>query len=87
MHEAIGYNVRMPRSPLAAFHVESLNQNDVLQTATPPPGHYGSAAPSRPPSRTNSKNALDRMVDWTAGDAGMSKYGSKANWAGINALQ
>ena len=58
---------------LTAFHIESLDQNDVVQGVTPPPGQYGSqygsAAPSRPPSRTNNKHALDNMVSWTASEA------------------
>ncbi|PTB69575.1 hypothetical protein BBK36DRAFT_1165829 [Trichoderma citrinoviride] len=34
---------------------------------TPPPS-YAAGAPSRPPSRSNNRSPLGRMVEWTAGD-------------------
>ncbi|KAL7945544.1 hypothetical protein V8C42DRAFT_323454 [Trichoderma barbatum] len=49
-----------------SFHIESLDGNDIIQGVTPPPPGYG--APSRPPSRSNDRSPLGRMVDWTAGD-------------------
>lgn len=53
----------------AAFHIESMNKNDGVKCITPPPEHYRQTAPSRPPSRSNGRSPLGRMVDWTAGDA------------------
>ncbi|KAL6878982.1 hypothetical protein J3F83DRAFT_271607 [Trichoderma novae-zelandiae] len=51
-----------------SFHIESLNGNDIVQGVTPPPS-YAAGAPSRPPSRSNDKSPLGRMIEWTAGDA------------------
>ncbi|UNI18680.1 hypothetical protein JDV02_004933 [Purpureocillium takamizusanense] len=50
-----------------SFHVESMGQNEVIQGVTPPPENYGPGAPSRPPSRSNDRSPLGRMVDWAAG--------------------
>ncbi|KJZ71903.1 hypothetical protein HIM_08748 [Hirsutella minnesotensis 3608] len=50
-----------------SFHIESMGQNEVIQGVTPPPDGYGPGAPSRPPSRSNDRSPLGRMVDWTAG--------------------
>ncbi|KAG7148614.1 hypothetical protein HYQ46_002526 [Verticillium longisporum] len=53
-----------------AFNVDAPD-NAVIQGVTPPPeSSYwpGSGAPSRPPSRTNNKSPLGRMIDWTVGD-------------------
>ncbi|POR37933.1 Uncharacterized protein TPAR_01866 [Tolypocladium paradoxum] len=50
-----------------SFHIESMGQNDVIQGVTPPPEGYGPGAPSRPPSRSNDRSPLGRMVEWTAG--------------------
>ncbi|KAJ6438315.1 LOW QUALITY PROTEIN: ubiquitin interaction domain-containing protein [Purpureocillium lavendulum] len=67
----------------AAFHIESMGQNDVIQGVTPPPENYGAGAPSRPPSRSNDRSPLGRMVDWTAGpDApGTADFLSRVNAA------
>ncbi|PHH70585.1 hypothetical protein CDD80_5903 [Ophiocordyceps camponoti-rufipedis] len=58
-----------PASPLthAAFHIESMNQNDIIMGVTPPPDGGGLGAPSRPPSRSNDRSPLGRMVEWAAG--------------------
>lgn len=53
-----------------SFHVESLTQNDDIPSGTPPRDPYASGAPSRPPSRSNDKSPLGRMVDWQAGTVG-----------------
>ncbi|KAM4056354.1 ubiquitin interaction domain-containing protein [Hirsutella rhossiliensis] len=50
-----------------SFHIESMGPNDVIQGVTPPPEGCGPGAPSRPPSRSNNRSPLGRMVDWTAG--------------------
>ncbi|KOS21282.1 hypothetical protein ESCO_006709 [Escovopsis weberi] len=52
-----------------SFHIESVNQNDIIQGVTPPPPGYAVGAPSRPPSRSNDRSPISRMVDWTANDA------------------
>ncbi|KAI5461474.1 hypothetical protein BGZ63DRAFT_356951 [Mariannaea sp. PMI_226] len=52
-----------------SFHIESPGHNDIIQGVTPPPDSYAPGAPSRPPSRTNSRSPLGRMVDWTAESA------------------
>lgn len=52
-----------------SFHIESSNQNDIVSGATPPPDAHGLTAPSRPPSRTNNRSPLARVVDWTAVNA------------------
>ncbi|EFZ04424.2 ubiquitin interaction domain-containing protein [Metarhizium robertsii ARSEF 23] len=52
----------------AAFHIESINKNDGIKSNTPPLEGYGPMAPSRPPSRSNGRSPLGRMVDWAAGD-------------------
>lgn len=56
-------------SNILAFHIESPNQNDVIHGVTPPPESYGMGAPSRPPSRSNNRSPLGRIIDWTAADA------------------
>lgn len=53
----------------AAFHIESLEGNDIIQGVTPPPPSYAIGAPSRPPSRSNNRSPLGNMIDWTAEDA------------------
>lgn len=50
-----------------SFHIESMNQNDIIMGVTPPPDGGGLGAPSRPPSRSNDRSPLGRMVDWAAG--------------------
>lgn len=55
---------------VAAFHIESPGQNEVIQGVTPPPDSYALGAPSRPPSRSNSRSPLGRMVDWSANESG-----------------
>lgn len=50
-----------------SFHIESLNGNDIIQGVTPPPS-YTAGAPSRPPSRSNNRSPLGRMIEWSAGD-------------------
>ncbi|KFA62131.1 hypothetical protein S40285_01648 [Stachybotrys chlorohalonatus IBT 40285] len=52
-----------------SFHIESPSQGDAIQSATPPPD-YPVGAPSRPPSRTNNRSPLGRVVDWTTGISG-----------------
>lgn len=52
-----------------SFHIESLEGNDIIQGATPPPPSYPIGAPSRPPSRSNNRSPLGNMIDWTAADA------------------
>ncbi|KAK5993638.1 hypothetical protein PT974_07073 [Cladobotryum mycophilum] len=52
-----------------SFHIESVNQNDIIQGVTPPPPDYAAGAPSRPPSRSNDRSPLGRVVDWAASDA------------------
>ncbi|KAL3957356.1 hypothetical protein ACCO45_007934 [Purpureocillium lilacinum] len=66
-----------------SFHVESMGQNEVIQGVTPPPENYGPGAPSRPPSRSNDRSPLGRMVDWAAGpDApGTADFLSRVNAA------
>ncbi|PFH56964.1 hypothetical protein XA68_15696 [Ophiocordyceps unilateralis] len=49
----------------SSFHIESMNQNDIIIGVTPPPEGIG--APSRPPSRSNDRSPLGKMVDWTVG--------------------
>ncbi|KAH6611318.1 ubiquitin interaction domain-containing [Trichoderma cornu-damae] len=51
-----------------SFHIESLDGNDIIQGVTPPPPGYSVGAPSRPPSRSNTRSPLGRMIEWTAGD-------------------
>ncbi|RDA94214.1 hypothetical protein CP533_0605 [Ophiocordyceps camponoti-saundersi (nom. inval.)] len=51
----------------SSFHIESMNQNDMLLGVTPPPDGCNVGAPSRPPSRSNDRSPLGRMVDWAAG--------------------
>ncbi|KAI9149409.1 hypothetical protein HJFPF1_11461 [Paramyrothecium foliicola] len=51
-----------------SFHIESPSQNDAIQGSTPPPEGYAPGAPSRPPSRTNSRSPLGRAVDWAVGN-------------------
>ncbi|PHH90493.1 hypothetical protein CDD83_3526 [Cordyceps sp. RAO-2017] len=62
-----------------SFHIESMGQNDVILGVTPPPERGGPGAPSRPPSRSNTRSPLGAMVDWTAGGdtAGGSSTHSK----------
>ncbi|KAH7152117.1 ubiquitin interaction domain-containing protein, partial [Dactylonectria estremocensis] len=48
-----------------SFHIESPDHNSVIQGVTPPPDSYPPGAPSRPPSRTNNRSPLGRIVDWT----------------------
>lgn len=45
-----------------------MNNNDAIQGVTPPPEAYGPTAPSRPPSRSNTKSPLGRVVDWAGND-------------------
>ncbi|KAF7544027.1 hypothetical protein G7Z17_g10270 [Cylindrodendrum hubeiense] len=52
-----------------SFHIESPDPNSIIQGVTPPPDAYPPGAPSRPPSRTNNRSPLGRMVDWTASTA------------------
>ncbi|KHO00332.1 ubiquitin interaction domain-containing protein [Metarhizium album ARSEF 1941] len=49
--------------------VNPAGRNDGIKSNTPPPEVYGSMAPSRPPSRSNGRSPLGRMVDWAAGDS------------------
>ncbi|KAH7165866.1 hypothetical protein EDB81DRAFT_838519 [Dactylonectria macrodidyma] len=49
-----------------SFHIESPDHNSIIQGVTPPPDSYPPGAPSRPPSRTNNRSPLGRIVDWTA---------------------
>lgn len=49
-----------------SFHIESPDPHSIIQGVTPPPDAYPPGAPSRPPSRTNNRSPLGRMVDWTA---------------------
>ncbi|KAK1983471.1 ubiquitin interaction domain-containing protein [Colletotrichum cereale] len=60
-----------PNNTGIAFNIEAPD-NAVIQGVTPPPdtGFYGpsAGAPSRPPSRTNNRSPLGRMIEWTAGD-------------------
>ncbi|EFQ27956.1 ubiquitin interaction domain-containing protein [Colletotrichum graminicola M1.001] len=60
-----------PNNTGIAFNIEAPD-NAVIQGVTPPPdtGFYGPSvgAPSRPPSRTNNRSPLGRMIEWTAGD-------------------
>ncbi|KAF4976047.1 hypothetical protein FZEAL_7225 [Fusarium zealandicum] len=51
-----------------SFHIES-SDNDVIQGITPPGDSYPSAAPSRPPSRSNNRSPLGRIADWSAANA------------------
>ncbi|UPK95061.1 hypothetical protein LCI18_005996 [Fusarium solani-melongenae] len=48
-----------------SFHIES-SDHDVIQGVTPPPDSYALGAPSRPPSRSNNRSPLGRMVELTA---------------------
>ncbi|KAM5342343.1 hypothetical protein ACJ41O_013309 [Fusarium nematophilum] len=48
-----------------SFHIEA-SDNGIIQGVTPPPDAYAPGAPSRPPSRSNNRSPLGRMVDWTA---------------------
>ncbi|PNY27740.1 Uncharacterized protein TCAP_02329, partial [Tolypocladium capitatum] len=50
-----------------SFHIETTGQDDDMPSVTPPPEGYGPGAPSRPPSRSNDRSPLGRVVDWTAG--------------------
>ncbi|KAH7318359.1 hypothetical protein B0I35DRAFT_431904 [Stachybotrys elegans] len=54
-----------------SFHIESPSQNDVIQGVTPPPTVYGPGAPSRPPSRTNNRSPLSKIVDWALPENGI----------------
>ncbi|KAG5993663.1 hypothetical protein E4U54_003292 [Claviceps lovelessii] len=51
-----------------SFHIESTNDNNVIQGVTPPPEPYGSTAPSRPPSRSNNMSPFGRVLDWAGHD-------------------
>ncbi|KAJ6789720.1 hypothetical protein PWT90_00584 [Aphanocladium album] len=67
------FHVEQPNpNPNPSFFIESMNssvhESDVIQGVTPPPDRYGPGAPSRPPSRSNAKSPLGRMVDMTASD-------------------
>ncbi|KAK2595163.1 hypothetical protein QQS21_007123 [Conoideocrella luteorostrata] len=53
-----------------SFHIESMTDTDVIQGVTPPPEPYGPIAPSRPPSRSNDKSPLCRMLDWVENETG-----------------
>ena len=59
-------------NPNPSFYVESMDssmhEGGVIQGVTPPPDRYSVGAPSRPPSRSNAKSPLGRMVDMTASD-------------------
>ncbi|KAF5008094.1 hypothetical protein FDECE_5620 [Fusarium decemcellulare] len=48
-----------------SFHIEA-SDHGVIQGVTPPPDPYAPGAPSRPPSRSNNRSPLGRIVDWTA---------------------
>jgi hypothetical protein len=50
---------------MAAFHIESMNQNDTILGTSPPQESYRLAAPSRPPSRNSNRSPLGQMVNWT----------------------
>lgn len=60
-------------NPNPSFYIESMDssmhESDVIQGFTPPPDRFGLGAPSRPPSRSNTKSPLGRLVDLTAADA------------------
>ncbi|QPG97190.1 hypothetical protein C2857_005929 [Epichloe festucae Fl1] len=58
-----------------SFHIESMNNNDAIQGVTPPPEAYGPTAPSRPPSRSNTKSPLGRVVDWAGNDVPAASTG------------
>ncbi|KAG5980834.1 hypothetical protein E4U55_003565 [Claviceps digitariae] len=60
-----------------AFHIESTNDNNVIQGVTPPPEPYGSTAPSRPPSRSNNMSPLGRMLDWAGHDVPVTTGASR----------
>ncbi|KPM41253.1 hypothetical protein AK830_g5329 [Neonectria ditissima] len=49
-----------------SFHIESPDPSSIIQGVTPQPDAYASGAPSRPPSRTNTRSPLGRVVDWAA---------------------
>ncbi|RCI17331.1 hypothetical protein L249_1991 [Ophiocordyceps polyrhachis-furcata BCC 54312] len=42
----------------SSFHIESMNQNDIILGVTPPADGCGVGAPSRPPSRSNDRSPL-----------------------------
>ncbi|KAK7421394.1 hypothetical protein QQX98_002288 [Neonectria punicea] len=48
-----------------SFHIESPDPSSIIQGVTPQPDPYAPGAPSRPPSRTNTRSPLGRVVDWT----------------------
>ncbi|OAA72527.1 ubiquitin interaction domain-containing protein [Cordyceps fumosorosea ARSEF 2679] len=60
-------------NPNPSFFIESMDnsmhEGDVIAGVTPPPDRYSLGAPSRPPSRSNAKSPLGRMIDITASDA------------------
>ncbi|XWX00063.1 hypothetical protein V2A60_008080 [Cordyceps javanica] len=65
------FHVEEP-NPNPSFYIESMDnsmhESDVIQGVTPPPDKYSLGAPSRPPSRSNARSPLGRMVDMTASD-------------------
>ncbi|OAR02612.1 hypothetical protein LLEC1_02514 [Akanthomyces lecanii] len=83
-------------NPSSSFHVEDSNTNPsfyvesmdssmheggVIQGVTPPPDRYSVGAPSRPPSRSNAKSPLGRLVDMTASDVPSTYAGASETTA------
>lgn len=70
-HGASAFHIE-DSAPNPSFYIESMSnsmhQSDVIQGVTPPPDKYAPGAPSRPPSRSDAKSPLGRMVDLTASD-------------------
>lgn len=55
-----------------------MHEGDVIQGVTPPPDRYSLGAPSRPPSRSNAKSPLGRMVDMAVSDVPSTYSGAVA---------
>ncbi|PHH63404.1 hypothetical protein CDD81_6005 [Ophiocordyceps australis] len=55
----------------SSFHIESVDQTEVIQ-GVPPPFSQASVAPSRPPSRSNNQSPFSKVTDWATENAGSS---------------